>query len=145
MSPDKALLSGLAGAAALTLVHETARQVVPGAPRVQVIGMRALAKPIRKMGYRPPRRDRLYWLSLIGEVVSNSLWYSMVGAGKRGRALETGAALGLIGGLGAVALPPVVGLGRQPHHRTPWTQVMTVAWYTLGGAVAGVVGDALED
>ena len=80
MSPDKALLSGLAGAAALTLVHETARHVVPGAPRVQVIGMRALAKPMRKLGYRPPRRDRLYWLSLIGEVVSNSLWYSMVGA-----------------------------------------------------------------
>jgi hypothetical protein len=145
MRPDKALLSGLAGAAALTLVHETARHTLPAAPRVDVIGMRALAKPMRRMGYRPPARDRLYWLSLIGDVVSNSLWYAMLGAGKRGRAVETGAALGLIGGLGAVALPPAIGLGRQPHHRTPWTQVMTVGWYTLGGVVAGMVGRALED
>jgi hypothetical protein len=139
MRPENALLGGLAGAAAVTLIHETARQFVPGAPRVDVIGMRALAKPMRRFGRRPPSRDRLYWLTLIGELVSNSVWYAAAGAGDRRGVVERGAALGLVGGLGAVVLPPVVGLGRQPHHRTPWTQVMTVAWYTVGGVVAGAV------
>lgn len=143
MSPGKSLVSGVAGAATLTLIHETAKQFVPGAPRVDVIGMRAIAKPMRRAGYHPPSRDRLYYVTLLGEVVSNSAYYAMAGVGDRRDALRRGAMLGLIGGVGAVVLPPLVGLGRQPHHRNPWTQMMTVAWYTAAGVVAGLTAQAL--
>ena len=43
-SPLAAIGAGLAGAVALTLVHETARRVIPHAPRVDVIGVRAIAR-----------------------------------------------------------------------------------------------------
>lgn len=39
--PLAALAGGAAGAAALTLLHETARQTVPDAPRMDVLGERA--------------------------------------------------------------------------------------------------------
>ncbi len=42
----KELGSGLAGALALTAVHETARQVIPHAPRMDVIGRRGIDRPL---------------------------------------------------------------------------------------------------
>jgi hypothetical protein len=138
-----AIGSGLAGAVALTLVHETARRVIPHAPRVDVIGVRALSRPIRAAGYQPPHYNRLHNAALAGELVSNGAYYSLVGAGDRTHAWQRGAVLGLIGGLGAVLLPPVLGLGQQPHRKTPWTQVMTVAWYVLGGLAAAATYQAV--
>jgi hypothetical protein len=41
-------------------------------------------------------------------------------------------------------LPGPLGLGEAPSNRTPQTQLMTVAWYTAGGLVAGVVARALR-
>jgi hypothetical protein len=131
------IATGLSGAAALTAVHESARQVVPHAPRVDVIGKRAIARPMRAAGYEPPRQDTLYRLALLGEVASNSLFYALVAAGDRRHALRRGLVLGAAAGLGAAFLPPLMGLGNQPHRKAPWTQLMTVGWYTLGGLAAG--------
>jgi hypothetical protein len=132
----QALGSGLAGAVALTLVHETARRVIPHAPRVDVIGTRAIARPIRAMGYTPPHFNRLHDAALGGEIVSNSAYYSLVGAGDREHVWQRGALLGLLGGLGAAFLPPLLGLGNQPHRKAPYTQILTVLWYLLGGLAA---------
>jgi hypothetical protein len=38
----QSLLSGFAGAVALNVLHETVRQVYPKAPRVDVLGKRAI-------------------------------------------------------------------------------------------------------
>ena len=137
-----ALGSGLAGAIALTLVHETARRVIPHAPRVDVIGTRAIARPMRAAGYQPPRYNRLHKIALAGDLVSNSAYYSLVGAGGREPVWRRGALLGLAAGLGAALLPPLLGLGQQPHRKTPITQVLTVAWYFLGGLAAAAAYDA---
>ncbi len=137
MKPTEALASGLAGASALTVLHETARRLVPDAPRVDVIGMRALAKSLRTLGRRPPRRERLFDLTMAGDLASNTLYYALVGVGGPEGAPTRGAALGVVAGLGTVFLPPRLGLGRQPGRDTPWTQAMTVAWYTVGGLAAG--------
>ena len=136
MSVLKALGSGVAGAVALNVLHESARQVIPHAPRVDVIGKRAIAKPRRAAGLQPPRGRALYATAMAGDLVSNSLYYSLVGVGSGRHAWTRGALLGLIGGLGAAFLPPLLGLGRQPNQRTPFTQVLTVLWYTLGGLAA---------
>jgi len=100
---------------------------------------------MRAAGYEPPRGRVLYGLSLLGELASNSMYYALVGAGRSKRPLLRGAILGAVGGIGAVVLAPLMGLGQQPHRRTPWTQLMTVAWYTLGGLATGAAAEALEN
>lgn len=133
-----ALLSGAVGATALTAIHQTARMLTEDAPRMDLLGMRALARALRSAGETPPPRDTLYGLTLAGDLASNTLYYSLVGVGKEGGEWKRGTLLGVAAGVGAVVLPPLLGLGSAPSSRTPATAAMTVAWYTLGGlATAG--------
>ena len=143
----KALGSGVAGALALTAVHETARRTIPHAPRMDVIGRRAIAKPLVAMGRTPPAGRRLQGAALAGDVISNSLYYSLIGLGS-GRGPDVwrrGLLLGLLAGIGAAVLPPVLGLGRQPGHRGWRTHLLTILWYTLGGITAAAVMRASDD
>ena len=137
----KALGSGLLGAVALTLIHETARRVAPEtAPRMDVLGMRAIQKAVRAVDAEPP--VPLHEAALVGDIISNSFYYSLVGAGSRQDAVRNGALLGLAAGLGAVFLPGPLGLGRQPTD-TPTTHALTVTWYLAGGLAAGAAYAAL--
>jgi hypothetical protein len=134
----KELGSGVAGALALTAVHETARRTIPRAPRMDVIGRRAIARPMRAMGVNPPAGQKLQAAALAGDIVSNALFYSLVGLGGRrgGDVWRRGLLLGVAAGVGAAVLPPVLGLGRQPGHRGGLTQLLTILWYTIGGIAA---------
>lgn len=145
MSFLKALGSGLAGAVALTAIHETARRVSPDAPRMDVLGMRAIAKSLRAAGGEPPDDDALFNITLAGDIASNSLYYALVGLGDPKGAVARGALLGLAAGLGAVLLPGPLGLGTDASARTRETQLMTVAYYTAGGLVAGAAMQSLAD
>ena len=140
----KAMAGGLAGACVLTLVHESLRRIVPDAPRMDVLGMRSISKLMHKAGEEPPRdQEELHNWSLAGDVVSNSLYYSLAGTGKD--AWWRGALLGAAAGAGAVLLPGPLGLGEEPSNKTTKTQAMTVGYYLLGGLVAAAVGYALSD
>jgi len=143
MKPLSALGGGLAGACALTLIHETVRRVNPDAPRMDLLGMRAIAALSGKAGMTPPNDASLHRLALAGDVLSNSLYYSLVGLGKKKTSLVRGALLGLGAGVGAVVLPEPLGLGEAPSARTTATKVMTVAWYLAGGLVAAGVAQLL--
>jgi hypothetical protein len=136
MSISRALLSGAAGALSLTAVHQTARGLTNAAPRMDLLGMRALARAFRAADASPPPRGSLYGLTLAGDLVSNTLYYSLVDVGEEGGEWKRGVLLGLAAGAGTVVLPPLLGLGSAPSRRTPETAVMTVAWYTLGGLTA---------
>ena len=132
----RALGPGLVGATSLTLVHEGARRVLAHPPRMDVLGKRALKKGIRWLGARPAHGARLHRQSLAGDLLSNSLFYSLVALGRPKRPYLRGAVLGLLAGLGAVVLPPYLGLGRGPSRARASTSLLTVAWYTLGGLAA---------
>ena len=134
----RALASGVAGAVALTAVHETARRTIPHAPRMDVIGRRGIAKSMVALGAEPPHGNRLQTAALAGDVVSNAVYYSLVGLGSNSpRATwRRGLVLGVVAGLGAAFLPPVLGLGRQPGRRGLFTHLLTIAWYTIGGLTA---------
>lgn len=134
----QSLGSGLAGAVALNILHETVRQFVPQAPRADVLGMRSIVKGYQKAGAQPPTGDKLYGLAMLGDVTSNALYYGLVGVNARQPVL-TGAVLGALAGVGAVALPGPMGLGEAPTKRSPATVAMTVGWYVFGGLVAGLV------
>jgi len=144
MITKQALLSGVAGAVTLNVLHETARQVIPHAPRVEVIGMRAIARPMRALDQEPPERDTLYWITLAGDLVSNAAYYSLVGMADARQVWRRGALLGTAAGLGAAVLPPAMGLGQQPGQRFPWTHLMTIAWYLVGGLAAAATASRLN-
>jgi len=137
-----AALAGLAGACAVTLVHETMRRLDPDAPRMDVLGMRAIAKMMRAANAEPPTEDKLFDLTMAGDIVSNGLYYSLVGGGKK--AWLRGSLLGLAAGVGGVVLPGPLGLGTAPSNRTTKTKVMTIAWYLLGGLAAAAVAKTLR-
>jgi hypothetical protein len=138
MSTLEALGSGLVGATALTAIHESARRTFSDAPRMDVLGERAIAGSMRLIHRNPPPEEQLHTAALVGDVVSNSLYYSLIGLGDPRTAVVRGALLGLAAGLGGVYLPGPMGLGSSPSARTPATKAMTVAWYTAGGVAAGI-------
>lgn len=141
-----ALGSGLAGACALTLLHEAGRRVIPAAPRMDILGMRAIKKTLRAVGEEDPPVDvELHDLALLGDLVSNSAYYALVGLGDQRGVWRRGALLGLAAGVGAVTLPGPLGLGRSPTEEAPKTQLMTIAWYLAGGLTAAAVFGLLEE
>jgi hypothetical protein len=93
-----ALKAGAAGAISLNIIHETARKLLPNAPHVDQIGMRAV--------------------TLAGDLLSNSLYYALVvGSGKKQdvRSVWRKAAFfGLAAGVGTRAKS-----GRQNYKASP--------------------------
>ena len=137
------LAAGFAGAIALNVLHETVRHLRPeDAPRMDVLGERGLRKLLGLADAPQPSPEAAYAATLAGDVLSNGLYFSLVGSGKH--SLGRGAVLGALAGVGGVLLPGPMGLGEAPSNRTPQTQAMTVAWYTVGGLVAGLVAQALR-
>jgi len=142
--PGKAIGSGIAGAAVLTLVHETLRQFVPEAPRMERLGMQALEKLLGQFGQPTTQKpNTLYAQTLAGDLLGNSLYYSIAGASKKPWA--TGLLAGLTAGVAAVTLPKQLGLEEENANRTPATTAMTIGLYTLGGIVAAGVASLLTE
>jgi hypothetical protein len=100
---------------------------------------------MRAAGQQPPDDDKLHAMALAGDIISNSLYYSLVGAGERRTVWVRGALLGLGAGVGAVLLPEPLGLGSEPTARTPATQAMTIAWYLTGGLAAAAAYRMMTD
>lgn len=92
-----------------------------------------------------PEEDNLFKITMAGDILSNSLYYSLSGFGNEPQAILRGALLGLAAGIGAVYLPKLLGLDNSPSNRTQQTQLMTVALYLIGGSVAGAVGKFIEN
>lgn len=137
------LTAGFAGAIALNVLHETMRRLRPAdAPRMDVLGERGLRKLLAATHAPQPDDDTAFALTMAGDLVSNGLYYSLVGGGPH--TLARGLGLGLAAGIGGVLLPGPLGLGEAPSNRTPQTKLMTVAWYTVGGLVAGAIAEALR-
>ena len=134
--PARALIGGAAGAVTVTALNEAARRLVPRAPRLDALGRRGLVKMLRLAGVRPPTGDAQFRWAMAGDLASNTVYYSLVGAGAKKRPWLRGALLGLGAGVGAALLPPRVGLGRRPTQDAPTTQLLTVAWYFAGGLAA---------
>lgn len=143
MKTSRSIGSGLAGACALTLIHEVARRIDPDAPRMDLLGMETITKLMNGVGLKPPPEERLHTVALLGDLVSNSMYYSMVGEGDDAGVWWRGAGLGLSAGLGAILSPPRLGLDPKPSRRTTRTRVMTVLWYLLGGLTAAATARLL--
>lgn len=144
MNTESAIEGGVAGAATLTILHEVVRKFVPDAPRMDELGIQALTKIFKMLHLEVPEHDQLYLLSTTSELATNGLYYAIAGAGSEDNVYVRGALLGGLAGVGAVALPGVLGLDESASSRTMKTKVMTVAWYLIGGIVASAVTKELE-
>ncbi len=140
----KALVSGAAGALTTTLLHEAVRRAAADAPRIDLLGMQALAKLLRALGAEVPTGSRLYTLTLLGDVVSNAAYFALCAFAGPRRAVRNGVLLGIGGGLGAVALPGPLGLSDATTNRMPVTRALTIGLYAAGGFVAGCCFAAFE-
>ena len=135
---NNALISGAAGAVALTAVHQAARAVTTDAPRMDVVGMRALARGVSAAGAEAPKTHAgLYGATLAGDLIANSVYFSLATTYTRGTVL------GIMAGIGALVLPERMGLGVPPKSELLSNQVMTVAWYLVGGLAAAATAQCL--
>ena len=145
MKITNALLAGAAGAAFLTIVHESVRQFVPTAPRVDILGRRLIERAFHQTENQAPAHGTEYALALAGDLLSNTLYYSLVGLGNPQTANVRGRLLGVGAGLAAIVLPKRLNLPEEPVSRHLSTKLMTIGWYTLGGMVAGRMAQRFGD
>ncbi|MEJ7664984.1 MAG: hypothetical protein WKG07_38440 [Hymenobacter sp.] len=79
----RSLAAGFAGALALTALHETVRRLRPqDAPRMDVLGERGLRKLLRLEDLPQPDHETIYSATMLGDVLTNGLYYSLVGSGR---------------------------------------------------------------
>ncbi len=141
----KAAVGGFAGACALTLINEGMSRIDKKAPRLDLLGMNAVAKLVKTPPTTPDFVKKAFPISIAGDLVSNSFYYALASAPSKQGTLIRGALLGLGAGIGAVALPKRMGLDERPTNLTTRTQVMTVFYYAIGGLIAAATINAIND
>jgi hypothetical protein len=143
---SRALAAGAAGAAALTLANEVGRRTLDDAPRLDLLGERAVSRlrSPRGLGRLAPWRRRSHRrAALAGNLAAGAIFYALAATGRSPRPVRRGLWFGLLAGVGAVTLAPRLGLGHRPSDATVQTAGLTLAWYALGGVVAGMVARRL--
>jgi hypothetical protein len=141
MKAWNALLSGAAGAVALTAMHECTRKTMPDPPRADLLGMRSIARISRLAGVEPPRHLRR--AAFAGDLLANTAYYATVGYARPQHAIAAGAAAGILAGVGILALPGPLHLGSSAVNRTHHTQLMAAGMYLAAGLIAGATAAAL--
>jgi hypothetical protein len=135
----RSLTSGVAGALALTAIHELARRRIENAPRMDQVAMRGLRRLLPGEQRDP---GRLHQLALAGDLISNSLYYSVIAAPARKTTWMRAAVLGTAAGLCALLLPERLGLGAPMNSEQRSNQFMTIGWYLAGAVTAALVATA---
>ena len=130
--------SGLVGATSVAALNYLAARYLPGAPRLDVLGLQLTTAAFKKLGIHPPGGLPAKALALLGSLASNSMFYGLVGLGAPKTAWLRGGALGLAMGLGVLTLSPAFGVGKRETGRTPTTKAGTLIWYILGGILAAL-------
>ena len=133
---SKDMLGGLAGSIALNVLHQLAKQIDKDAPHIDKIGQEAVSSSIKSVGYEPPTGKKLFLTALVGDLISNTIYYSLIGKGKKQNLLLRGIVYGTVVGIGALKLTKPMGLDDEPVNKTKKTQAMTIAWYVIGGVVS---------
>ena len=137
--------SGLVGATSVGVVSYLASRFVPGAPRLDILGLQLATTAFKKLGVQPPSGWPVKALALLGSLASNSMFYGLVGVGGPKTAWLRGGALGLAMGLGVLTLPPAFAIGKREVGRPPTAKAGTLIWYILGGILAALTFAASQE
>lgn len=137
------LIAGFAGAAALNILHEATKNKRT-TPRIDWLGEQALQKTVRYFGGNITDSDHLYTATLAGDIVSNTIYYSVIGSSKGYGIWAKAISMGLLAGIGAITLPEPMGLNPKAVAKTDRIKIMTVGYYVFGALVTAVVASALK-
>jgi hypothetical protein len=141
---SESFAAGMVGAVALTSVHQLARRMTEAAPRMDVLGERAIGRAAAATCGTVPSRSTLHRWALAGDLLANSAYYSLVTCGRDAHVWTRAVGLGLAAGVGALVLPARIGLGDPPNSDQLANKVMTIAWYLLGGLAAAAAGQRIK-
>ena len=130
------LISHAVVSVSVNLMHKRTRKTISDAPRVDVMGMRAVQKLADALGVPPPQNLRR--TTLAGDFVANTLYFSAVGIRGPQHAIAVGAIAGLVAGIGVLLLQEPLELGHDEVNRTPQTQVMAPGMYFAAGVISGL-------
>jgi hypothetical protein len=133
----KAIVSGFAGALTLTGVHQGLKSILTDAPEMDRLGMRGIKKFLDNLNIQKPSSRVLYYLSLAGDLIFNTFYYSLTAAGKK--PLITGSLLGIGAGTGVVSLPSSMGLGSDLSSKNVKQAALSLGVYLSGGLTAAGV------
>jgi len=137
------VLAGLGGAVMLTILNESLKHVNGDMPRIELVGEEAVQKTAAYFGIEVNDEKTLYGASLIGDLVSNTAYFSMIGG--EGKELWIKAAsAGILAGIGAVNLPSKLGLDDEPVAKKVTTQAWTVGYYLIGALTTAVLVNVLS-
>jgi len=144
MSKVKNIVAGLGGAIALNIIHESLKKRDSDMPRVDLLGEEALEKSLDYFDAEIHDKDTLYKTTLAGDIISNALYYSAIGAGDTKYLLPRAIAIGVAAGVGAITLPEPLGLNDKPVNRTNKTKALTIGYYLAGALVTAVIVKAMN-
>ncbi|MHA3786642.1 hypothetical protein ACX0HA_00415 [Flavobacterium hauense] len=144
MSKIHNLLAGLGGAIALNILHESLKKKDKDMPRVDLLGEEVLEKSLDYFDAEIQDKETLYKATLAGDILSNTLYYSAIGAGDEKYIWQRAVAIGLTAGVGAITLPEPLGLDDKPVTRTNKTKALTIGYYLAGALVTGCIVKALH-
>lgn len=144
MNKLKNLLAGLGGAVALNILHESLKYKTDYMPRIDLLGAEALQKSLHFFGTGINDEDTLYNATLAGDIISNTLYYSLIGTGSRKHVWTRAMVYGLSAGIGAITLPEYLGLDPEPVTKSQKTKALTIAYYLAGAIVTGCTIKAID-
>lgn len=140
MNFAKSIIAGFAGAAALNILHESVRKFDREAPRMDLVGEEAVKKSAEAMNIEPPAGNKLYGITLAGDMVTNASYFAAIGMGGKKFMLLRAIGAGISAGIAAVKAPKPMGLNEKHVANTDKREIMTVAYYVFGALVtAGVL------
>jgi hypothetical protein len=73
----RSTIGGFAGACTLTLLNESVKKLDKDAPRMDLLGMNAVARLMKGNNILTQTAGKLFPVALAGDLVSNSLYYSL--------------------------------------------------------------------
>ena len=137
----KSLVAGFGGAILLNILHESLKHY-DNTPRVDLVGEEALQKSLGAFGISIDDPQRLYFATLIADIISNGLFYSAICTDKNiwQRAITVGAGAGI----GAVMLPEKLGLDDKPVAKNTQVKTLTVGYYLFGALATAAIFKAIS-
>jgi hypothetical protein len=138
MMPASKMFSGLVGAAAVTGLNYLGQRLTPQAPRLDELGRQAVRKTSRNLVASKPSEEAVQATALGGDLMTNSMIYSLAGVGRSKRPEVRGLLAGAAMGAAVVLLAPMLGFGKRTTGIGTKGKAMAIGQYALGGLAAGL-------
>lgn len=136
--PASKMVSGLVGAAAATGLNYLGQQLTSKAPRLDSLGREAVRKTSRNVAGTQPDESTVQATALSTDLISNSMFYSLVGVGRAKRPELRGLLAGAAAGAALVVIAPMLGFNKRNVGIGAKGKAMAVGHYALAGLAAGL-------